>query len=83
MAISGLYNVRGYAVLSNGEPIYSAGNSEHDSQVYLSEDAPGSLDLATIQRYCLVTMAEMAQERAESLGQAIECDNADDYFVGG
>lgn len=83
MTISGVFNGGGYAVLSDGEAIYSAGNSPDDSQVYMGDGASGSLGICVIEQYCRQTAKDLAEERNESLGTCIEADNASDYFVGG
>ncbi|MFA5344411.1 MAG: hypothetical protein WC381_10675 [Kiritimatiellia bacterium] len=63
--LTGIYNERGYAVVLNGEPVYTAGNSAHDSQVYLEPGAPGSLTLSRIAQYCEITLKEMGEETGE------------------
>lgn len=81
--ISGIYNEAGYAILSNGEPIYSAGNSPNDSQVYMGAGADHSLGLETIRDYCKRTAIELALERHEGSGSVEYDSEAELSFVGG
>ena len=81
--ISGIYNEAGYAILSDGEPIYSAGNSPADSQVYMGAGADGSLDLKTIRKYCEQTAVEFSLERGEKSTLPKYSADAELSFVGG
>ena len=67
--ITGFYTASGYTIYSDDEPIYSAGNSRHDSQVYLPAHSPDALPLKVIKQYCEQTAADLADERNEQLGR--------------
>lgn len=63
----GEYTNFGYKILtSNGDEIYSAGNSPHDSQVTVSKKK--GLSLKTIKDYCNQTGKELAAERGTTYG---------------
>ena len=70
--ITGEHGTFGYAVLHNGEQIYQAGNSPHDSHQCVEADA--GLSLATLRQYCLDTMVEMAGELDDDIGNCILVD---------
>jgi hypothetical protein len=64
--VYGEYSAESYTVYSDGEPIYTAGNSQHDSQSYL--DAEDGVGLDRMREFCQSTCEEMAEERGEGLG---------------
>lgn len=75
--IIGRYNVFGYAVydMDGGNQIYSAGNSQLDSQIWIDIDDAHALPLATIREFCEQTTREIAENAGAKYG-GIEHDDS-------
>ncbi len=76
--LRGYYNNLGYRIEDEeGNELYTAGNSPHDSQVYVSADA--GVGLERIKEFCETTLKEMAEEQGttweieEEEGEPAKC----------
>jgi len=64
MTVSGEYNRLGYTLFDgHGCPLYTAGNSQHDSAAFVAPGTVGSLPLRTIRSYCIRTARTVAEEQ--------------------
>lgn len=80
--IVGYYHRYGYAVWSDGQEIYRAGNSPFDS-TYVAALSDGSRveSLETLARWCEQTARETANERGEKFGGTSFDEDADDMYA--
>ena len=64
--ITGRYNAYKYTIYVDDEPIYTAGNSQFDSQGYVS--ASVGVGLSQMRNFCLSSAITIAEERGEESG---------------
>jgi len=75
----GEFNNNGYEIWLNGEngdAVYRAGNCKFDSAQWLPPNAPGTIDIATIEEFCESTGKEIAKENG---GAWMGAKKVDDY----
>ena len=64
--IVGTYSKLDYTIWHNGREVYTAGNSPHDSQAYVS--AKKGVSLRKMRTMCISTAKEMAAEQNVKYG---------------
>lgn len=84
MKLIGFYNEFHYQIFdwTDGrinEVLYEAGNSPHDSQVYVNPE--NGVGIETMREYCEQTLVEIADEHnAEIIGVQYDEDDANDRY---
>lgn len=66
LIVTGEYHETGYEIFVNGESVYSAGNSDSDSQLRVPPKR--GVGLKTLRKFCVKTGKEMAFERFAKWG---------------
>ena len=66
--ITAEYSREGYAVLDNGQEIYTAGNHRMDSQGHAPLSSSFAVTLRELRRFAVSTAREMAKERGAKFG---------------
>jgi len=65
--VIGYYNALEYRIELDGVEVYTAGNSPHESQTYVTADM--GVGLRTMRSYCITTSKALAKEHnAEYVG---------------
>lgn len=74
--ITGQYNELRYAVFSDGDELYTAGNGFGDSQAYVS--AEKGVGRERMKEYCRITCEAMADDRQEEFKGVEYCEPEED-----
>lgn len=80
MKLFGRYHETNYIIEDEaGKELYHAGNSPHDSQVYLPSAA--GVSVAQMKKWCADTLVEMCEEDSADNGGVFYDEDGDTYDV--